>query len=212
MTTLHPRRRAGGTAVIIENPTQQTGQDAWYDAERVATVLPGGELPACCAHPPFRRFHGDGLRGEDWERLTLRRDRFDEPPFVPKPRLRTAAGVIVREPDGRIWVVHPTNRFGGYEATFPKGTREQGGSLQATALMECYEETGLRVHLTGFLGDFDRGQSRTRFYVGKRIDGSPADMGWESQAVSLVPVSSLASLLTSRHDAPVLAALLESPN
>src|SRR5690606_2309433 len=102
----------------------------------------------------------------------------------------------------------PSNAFAGYQATFPKGTLESGVSAQASALIEVFEETGLQVQLQRHLIDVPRSLSYTRYYVAQRVGGSPADMGWESQAVLLVPVSQLARHLNSPYDAPVINALL----
>lgn len=112
----------------------------------------------------------------------------------------------MKETDGRIWLVCPTNQFGGYKVTFPKGRRE-GKSLQATALCEAYEETGLRVRLLRHLVDVRRAQTYTRYYLAERIGGSPADMGWESQSVILVPPSTLNTLSLKEPDLAVIRAL-----
>ena len=126
---------------------------------------------------------------------------FDEPPL---PKLAAgkhqAAGVIIREPDGRVWIVHPTNQYGGYNATFPKGTVEPGMSLRGTALKEAYEESGLGVRLTGYAGDIERDTSVARYYYAERMAGSPADAGWESEAVTLAPVSELKNHLNKKVD------------
>jgi 8-oxo-dGTP pyrophosphatase MutT (NUDIX family) len=115
-----------------------------------------------------------------------------------------AAGTIIFEPDGRLWIVHPTNKFMGYTSTFPKGTRDGNEDLRKTAIRETYEETGLLVSLIAYPGvcygegvnngafvRLDRAAGATYYYLAKREGGSPSDMGWESQAVSLVPVSEL---------------------
>ena len=49
--------------------------------------------------------------------------------------------------------------------------------------------------------------SYTRYYRARRIGGSPASMGWESQAVHLVPKAQLAHYLTNKNDLPLLKAL-----
>ncbi|MGF6808438.1 8-oxo-dGTP pyrophosphatase MutT (NUDIX family) [Paraburkholderia sp. Clong3] len=113
---------------------------------------------------------------------------------------------MIREPDGRVWIVAPTNGFGGYQATFPKGT-VSGKSMQATAMAEAFEESGLKVRLTSHLVDVKRSQSYTRYYLAERLDGNPADMGWESQAVLLVPTGQLATVLNHRNDKPIIEAL-----
>jgi 8-oxo-dGTP pyrophosphatase MutT (NUDIX family) len=130
-----------------------------------------------------------------------------EPPFVLPPGKRAAAGAVVREPDGRVWLVAPSNGFGGYTTTFPKGRVEPGVALQATAIREVWEESGLLVEPTAWLGDFSRTQTYTRFYVARRIGGHPADMGWESQAVHLVTPADAIRLLNRATDHAVLAAL-----
>jgi 8-oxo-dGTP pyrophosphatase MutT (NUDIX family) len=131
-----------------------------------------------------------------------------EPAFVLQPGKRAAAGAVVREPDGRVWLVAPSNGFGGYAATFPKGRVEPGMALQATAIREVWEESGLLVEPTAWLGDFSRTQTYTRFYVARRIGGHPADMGWESQAVHLVTPEDALLLLNRETDHAVLEALV----
>lgn len=119
---------------------------------------------------------------------------------------RAASGAVVVEPDGRVWLVAPTNAYGGYKATFPKGT-SNGRDLRATAIKEVFEESGLQVELSAFLVDVSRSLSRTRYYLAHRTGGSPAVMGWESQAVHLAPLSRLKELLNSPNDMPILDAL-----
>ncbi|MGY6278175.1 NUDIX hydrolase [Methylomonas sp. MgM2] len=129
-----------------------------------------------------------------------------EPDF---PRLdkgkHYAAGVVIEEPDGRCWMVAPTNGFGGYEATFAKGTIEDGIKPQASAIKEAYEESGLKVEIVGFIADVEKSTSVTRYYRARRVGGNPADMGWESQAVHLVPSDQVHYYINSPYDLPLLA-------
>ncbi|MBF9246048.1 NUDIX domain-containing protein, partial [Pseudomonas syringae pv. tomato] len=80
--------------------------------------------------------------------------------------------------------------------SFPKGKLEPGLNLRTNALKEVYEETGLKVELHGFIGDYDRTTSRTRYYLAKRVDGTPSDMGFESQSVKLARITEAGKLLT----------------
>ena len=132
---------------------------------------------------------------------------FNEPAIIGKPGKKLSAGVITLEPDGRVWAVAPTNAFGGYTITFPKGTIDTGMTPQTTAIREALEESGLQVELTGLIGDFERSTSVTRYYFAKRINGNPADMDWESQSVLLIPKNKLHELLTNDNDKPLLAAI-----
>lgn len=105
-------------------------------------------------------------------------------------------------------MVSPTNKFGNYENDIPqRETRRQKLSLQANAIKEGFEESGLKVRITGYLGDFKRTTSITRLYLAERVSGKPTNMGWESQAVKLVPPSEWKSSLKNTSDLPVLAAL-----
>lgn len=135
-----------------------------------------------------------------WEYGDGVNDALHEPPFHLPEGKNASSGVIIEEPDGRIWVVHPTNKFGGYEATFPKGSAEPELSLQANAVKEAFEESGLEIEITGFIGDFERTTSVARMYRARRVGGSPVHAGWESQAVSLVPKEKLKDILNMWPD------------
>jgi ADP-ribose pyrophosphatase YjhB (NUDIX family) len=139
---------------------------------------------------------------EDWERLAAE-SPIKEPAFDCPAAYRPAAGALVLERDGRMWCVAPTGGFGGHEFTLPKG-RIDGRSLAATALVEVFEESGLRVRLTAFLCDVTRKVTYTRFFLAERIGGSPADLTWESQAATLAPMAHLRVMLTHLGDQAVL--------
>ena len=150
-----------------------------------------------------------------WDNLA--QTDFNAKPFTepPLPKLTAGkhrgAGVIIREPDGRVWIVHPTNQYGGYTATFPKGTVEPDMTVQGTALKEAYEESGLGVRLTGFAGDVERDTSIARYYFAERMAGSPADAGWESEAVTLAPVSALKNHLNKKVDHDIVDLIIGKP-
>lgn len=206
MTTYHPRQDNKGRAVLIQHPSTPSVREAWKDRHAVATVIPDGWMPASLNGIDVTAWTDVPTSVNEWATVAGTAS-IDEPLFGPPSHLRSAAGVVVEEPDGRYWLVAPSNAFGGYTATFPKGTVEQGISLQAAAIMEAYEEAGLRVEILEHLVDVPRSQSYTRYYRARRIGGNPAAMGWESQAVHLVPRERLAEFLTHKNDGPLLAAL-----
>jgi len=199
--TLHPRLNDQGHSVILHKPSQPSSLAAWTDPAALACVIPGGPMPTEINQIAVKPWKDAPRTAADWEALAAH-DAIDEPPFEGSKGLKKAAGVVVRETDGRVWLVAPSNAFGGYEATFPKGGLETK-STQATALAEAFEESGLRVRLIQHLIDVRRSTSYTRYYLAERIGGSPADMGWESQAVLLVPISRLGDVLNSPVDASI---------
>jgi ADP-ribose pyrophosphatase YjhB (NUDIX family) len=111
-----------------------------------------------------------------------------EPPLVAPPGKHVSAGVVVTEPDGRVWMIQPKNQFGGYKNTFPKGTVHEGEDLQETAIREVHEESGLVVEITGHLADVERTTSVARFYEGRRVGGAPWSTDKHTHAVKLVPI------------------------
>jgi 8-oxo-dGTP pyrophosphatase MutT (NUDIX family) len=209
VTVYHPKRNDKGQLVVIKHPSQPTPLAAWADPTATATVVPGGPMPAALNGVPFANWTDVPADPQGWQALPGQ--ALAEPQYLPHAWKDTAAGVVVEEADGRIWLVAPSNAYGGYTATFPKGRVELGLSLPASALKEAYEEAGLRVALTSFLADAERSQTRTRYYLARRLGGNPADMGWESQAVHLVPRAQLAGFLTNPNDLPLHEALLARP-
>jgi 8-oxo-dGTP pyrophosphatase MutT (NUDIX family) len=131
-----------------------------------------------------------------------------EPPLMSTPGRKPASGAAILEPDGRVWIIDPAKGFGGYAHTFPKGRIEPGLDPQRAAMKECFEETGLGIAITGWLGDFDRSTTTTRLYLARRLGGSPVEFDREVEAVRLVPVADLPAWLTNAHDAKPVAVLL----
>lgn len=134
------------------------------------------------------------------------------------PPLKTVnrVGVLIQEPDGRMWIVQPTNGFGNRNHTLPGGTVEKGLTNQQNALKEVWEETGLQVEITGHAGDFEDSNNGNngRLYIGKRVGGAPWDAkiesfiidqktgkpAAESETVTLVPPEEAAKLLHRTDD------------
>lgn len=203
---LHPHTDDDGQPVLILRPSLPSALSAWSDPQAVACVIPQGPMPAAINGVAVASWSDRPQSAAGWEALAASQP-IDEPPFVAPAGYKKAAGVVIREPDGRVWLVAPSNAFGGYQATFPKGTLD-GKPAQATALVETFEECGLRVRLLRHLIDVKRSQSYTRYYLAERLGGNPADMGWETQAVMLAPMFALKTMLNSANDQPILEALL----
>lgn len=197
----HPKANDKGGPVTINYPTKPSPKETWTDPNATATFVPGGDAPATLngvAMKPWAKAPKD-IAG--WAIVGGQNPKVDADfPFEENPNKSVGAGVIIREPDGRIWLTRPTNSFGGYQNTFPKGTVEDGLSLQASAIKEAYEETGLKVKITGVLGDYERTTSKARYYIAERVGGTPKDMGWESQALRLVPPKAMKQFLNMPVD------------
>ena len=139
-----------------------------------------------------------------WAEVAGQKPDLKEPPPLDLAKgMKFSAGVLIQEPDGRVWVVKPKHAFGGYKYTFPKGGVSKGLSPQATAIKEAYEETGLHAEITGYAGDHKGDTSVTRYYLAKRIGGTPLDHGWESEGVSLIHPDQLHDFLNRSRDRAV---------
>jgi ADP-ribose pyrophosphatase YjhB (NUDIX family) len=208
MKTYHPRPNDQGDPIVLRQPHQPTALAAWEQPYVLATVTPDAPMPAAVAGLAIAAWQAAPTSNEGWKQLAATM-AFEEPPAMAVAGLLPASGVIVVEPDGRVWVVSPSNRYGGYSNTFPKGKNElaQALCLSANALKEVFEEAGLQVELTGFLCDSVRSTSVTRYYLARRLGGNPAGMCWESQAVHLVPAAQLAAFVSHQSDQAIVVAL-----
>ena len=204
MTLWHPRPDDAGKPVPIHKPHAPSPLAAWSDPRAVAYAVPGGVVPAALNGIALAPWLDAPTSADGWEAIAVTMP-IAEQPFDCPAGFKPAAGALVLEPDGRAWCVAPTGGFGGHEFTLPKG-RTDGRSLAATALVEVFEESGLRARLLAFLCDVTRKETFTRFFLAERIGGSPADLTWESQAAVLAPLADLRAMLTHPGDQAVLDA------
>ncbi len=201
----HPSLTERGERVRVWAPTTPSPPATWHDPDAVACFVPNGPAPSeingLALNPATPPQDAAG-----WARLVASPDR--QPPLATSALHRgRGAGAVILEPDGRVWLIEPTNHFAGYRCTFPKGSMERGYELAALAAKEAFEETGLLVEIGAFLLDTPRPGSMARYYLARRIGGVPTAMGWESQAVLLAPRHRLRGLLNRLVDHPVVAAL-----
>lgn len=197
----HPKVDDKGQPVTITRPTQASHQSTWSDPSAVATFTPGGSAPLRLNGVNFGSWGG----AKDWSKVDGTNEQIDvDYPFEPTRGKSVGAGVVILEPDGRVWLTKPTNEFGGYANTYPKGTAESGLTLQQNAIKEAWEETGLKVKIVGLLGDYERTTSKARYYLAQRVGGTPSDMGWESQAIRLSPLKQARKLLNVKVDTDIL--------
>ena len=202
----HPRPHDSGAVVKIDQPTQPTPPLSWPDRMAVAVFVPDGPAPSQLAGIAMQAA-GLPATAAGWDALAGHTNEADPPPPTVPSGMKLSAGAVIIERDGRVWLLEPTNHYGGYHRTFPKGTIESGWSLRATAVKEAFEETGLLVQLGAFLIDVPRTTSITRYFIANRISGTPADMGWETQAVWLAPAHDLDAMAPHINDKAILTAL-----
>ena len=84
-----------------------------------------------------------------------------------------SAGLIMFEPDERVWFHEPKDHFGGYPAVLPKGRLDEPESEQQAALREFREETGLTGEITGIVGSYNGDTGITTYYLARRTGGAP---------------------------------------
>ncbi len=204
---MHPRPDDDGRRVTIRHPSVPSPLEAFADPTQTAVVVPDGKTPALLNGIALDSWTSAPTTPKAWVQLAAQAG-IHEPPLVSKPGRKLSVGAVVIESDGRFWAMAPTNAFGGYKATFPKGTIDPGMTPQAAAIRETFEESGLQVVITGWIGDFERTTSVTRYYFAQRTGGNPAAMGWESQAVMLIPREKLFRVLHHVKDNELLTAVL----
>lgn len=197
----HPKPGDKGQKVGIYYPHKDSAASL-SDSNAIATITPGCKMPKSLNGVAFAPWTPPAE--DQWDYVEGQNDDLVEGHLSCPPGKEPASGLLIVEPDGRVWVVSPTNRFGGYKNTFPKGKVEQDLSFQANAIKEAWEEGGIKANIIGLLGDVERTTSVTRYYLARRVAGNPAaDMGWESQAAHLVPISQLDDFMDSKVDRQV---------
>ena len=208
---VHPKRNEHGATVSIRAPSSASGEATWFARTAVAVFTPGSSVPSALNDVAVAPWVDGRPQSElAWASVSGQCGGIVGLPALKlRAGKKAASGVIVPEADGRVWLVGPTNGFGGVTHTFPKGTLEGALSHQANAIKECFEETGLRVAIDAFALDVERSTSVVRYFLAHRTGGSPADMGWESQAVLLAPLSALGALLNRPEDQAIIAFLRE---
>lgn len=195
----HPKAGETGKPVMVHYPTSPSDKSTWANPKAAATFVPGGAVPKSLNGVPMKSWDAP-TTAEGWAKVDGQNHDIGEGPMPNHPDKRIGTGVIVVEPDGRVWITRPTNSFGGYVHTMPKGGVEPGLSGQANAIKEAFEETGLKVKIKDVLGDFERDTSVARYYIAERVGGTPADMGWETQAMRLVPAGKIKTFLNRQVD------------
>ena len=196
---------------LITDPTMPSPVEFNDNPEDVAVYVSGFDPGEGLNGVEFAEWKDAPTTDAGWASVEGQKLDLDEPPMPNLKGKRPGSGVVIEEPDGRVWAIEPTNHFGGYEHMMPKGGAEPGLSLQANAIKETFEEAGLKVEITGYLGDFERTTSVARYYTARRVGGSPAKHAEESQSVKLIPKAELAAHLNHPADAPLVAAYLGQP-
>ncbi len=166
----------------------------------------------------FKFFSGEELPGLPFKSVTMGDDDFTagtkvlpyEPEFQVVSEGKTpGAGMMLFTPDGKLVIVDPTNEFGGYKTTYPKGGVEEGMTLQETAVKEVYEESGFKAKVVGLLGDYEKGYSHVRYYMGVIEDGAPWDAHYETASVQIVPLDDARALFNQVQDKAIFDDLHE---
>lgn len=198
----HPKPGDKGQKVGIYSP-HVPNVAGFDDPGAIATVIPGGDMPESLNGIAFASWTPPAE--DQWDYVEGQKDDLVEPELHCPAGKEPASGLVIVETDGRVWVVSPTNKFGGYKTTFPKGKVEPELSFQANAIKEAWEEGGIKANIVGLLGDVERTTSVTRYYLARRVAGNPAaDCGWESQAIHLCPISKLTGFLDAKVDHQVV--------
>ncbi len=129
----------------------------------------------------------------------------NEPPFTKPPeKYGISAGAIATLADGRIVITQPMGKFAGYFGTFPKGHVDEGEAMQQTAFREVLEESGLKVQITGIVGDYRSGHTLTRYYKADVIGGDPGAHDWETLCVNFVPPDKVVEDFFRKNRRPIL--------
>jgi 8-oxo-dGTP pyrophosphatase MutT (NUDIX family) len=136
----------------------------------------------------------------------------------------TSAGGLVYDdrPDGR-WVVLIAHRNAGgvLQWTLPKGGLEDGEDLEAAAIREVREETGLRARITDKLGVVDywfvwrpdrvRYHKYVHYFLMAYEAGDFADRDDEAEDVVWLPIAAAVDQLAHPNEVRLVSQALPEP-
>lgn len=116
-----------------------------------------------------------------------------------------SAGGIVFDRDGRVAVVRQWSRSGRLRWTLPKGKLDDGESVEAAALREVYEETGVHARIVEYLGVYEGKRSHVHFFVMVAVRHDD-DHDEETVEVRFVEPHRALRMVATRRDQRVLRA------
>jgi 8-oxo-dGTP pyrophosphatase MutT (NUDIX family) len=102
---------------------------------------------------------------------------------------KLSGGKMSSQPGIGVVLVRPFNDFAGYTLSFPKGTVDPGEGVQAAAVREFWEESGMTATPLKYLGDYVGGSSVTRYFAGRLTGGDPSKAGSETDGVFIKALS-----------------------
>jgi len=119
-----------------------------------------------------------------------------------------SAGGLVIDAGGRIALVRQRNRRGRWHWTLPKGRIDRGETVEAAALREVYEESGLRARIVRPIVLHEGRFHFTQFFemTVERNDGRHDS---ETKEMRMVTFAEAAGMLRRRRDLRVLRRLVE---
>ena len=167
------------------------GGAAANEPPALTAFAPGQGWPAELNGVPFAPWR-DHPTPDGWDDAGLTNPTLTEPPLAAPAEARVAAAAVVLEKDHRLWALAPASSYDSRTACLPAGAQAAALSLQAVAVRECWERTGLKVRIIGWLGDFDDGVlQHTRYYLAERLGGAPASCAWAQDRVLLATLDAL---------------------
>ncbi len=93
-------------------------------------------------------------------------------------KYRPAAGVVLFNEDGKVWLGRRCKASGPYVWQYPQGGIDKGEKPRAAALRELYEETGISQVLVAPLG---RIKDWLYYDFPEGFKGAKAARGWQGQ-------------------------------
>src|SRR5712671_5047004 len=119
-----------------------------------------------------------------------------------------SAGGVVIDRRGRIALVRQRDRKGRWRWTLPKGRVNPGETVEAAAVREVYEESGLRARIVRPIGLHD-GRLHFTYFFEMEIERDDGVHDRETKEVRLVSFVETARMLRSRRDLRVVRRLVE---
>lgn len=139
-------------------------------------------------------------------------------PVLKTQKVISAGGIVLRPGQHDVEVLMCGRNADGLWA-LPKGTPEEGETLDETALREVEEETGVGTEISALIGDtrywFSRPEEGVRYlktvrhFLMRPVSGDVSLHDHEFDEVQWIPAQEALKLLTHKNEARILRQALE---
>ena len=169
------------------------------DSLSIAANIPDNEIIKITNEYRYPKLATKLIKRKEWIKKFIADKTSGKKSSLVLARANAYGGVVFND-QGEVLLREPSNHFGGYVWTFPKGRQDKGESPEQTALREVKEETGADARIVQKIpGTFAGETSDTEFFLMTLVSGDLTATDWETQSVTWANEEQAKKLINETH-------------